>query len=105
MKLKQRWQGLKYWQKGAIIGIVVNYGLIVILGASGINILGPSFFHSILSSYVLLNMFILVLTDVLNLCRWEDCIIYILFTLLIWIPLVGLILGALIGLIIGKVKK
>jgi len=28
MNLKQRWQGLKYWQKGAVVGAV--FGLLII---------------------------------------------------------------------------
>ena len=95
-KIKKFWSKLKLWQKGGIIGFI--FGLIVSLGGSLLPILG--LFLIFLS---LLIIFIFAGLNMLSDDPWgPEGIAAIAFLLS---PIFYALIGALIGLIIGKVKK
>jgi len=78
-KIKNWWQGLKYWLKGGIIGLFV----LIIL-----DFLSLPFYNE----------------DALKYIGWQAYIIgFPLVLLYLCVPF--FIIGALIGLIIGKIKK
>jgi len=88
--LKTKWQRLKYWQKGGVIGFIVGLGIVYsIINCSGETTLCWSLLLLTATSVMISNLFS---HEILN-------PIFI-FSVLIQYFLIG----ALIGLIIGKVK-
>ena len=111
-KIKKFWEKLKYWQKGAIVGII--FGLISWLIGSLTQLILPSVDLENPSSVLIYSFALLFLglyitgrilfplnynmdeNDFINLVFYAGSFIGIIFYTLI---------GALIGLIIGKLKK
>ncbi len=96
MKLKQSWQGLKYWQKGGVIGVGVGIFLVAI------SPVAFSWHETYLGILYLPARFLIdgVLYQFLSKLSSS-----IAFTLAILIFLLHyFLIGALIGLIIGKGK-
>ncbi|MAE42865.1 hypothetical protein CMO93_03765 [Candidatus Woesearchaeota archaeon] len=87
MKLKQRWQGLKYWQKGLLWGFISGIVVPLFFMFSGVNPhIRPNFW------FIFPICSLVVFGD-------EFCIKSVFLN-----PIVYALIGALIGLIIGKVK-
>jgi hypothetical protein len=101
MKLKTWWQGLKYWQKGGIIGALVP---IILLALSFFCVSIISGDESIFCTIPLVPISFFFVFDIL--VRFDFLpnkivmIFYYLFSIVIYF-----LIGALIGLIIGKLKK
>ena len=86
-KIKNWWQGLKYWQKGFYIGLIFTI----------ISFFGPELFPSLR---------ILSVPYALSLYLAFGGGGGLLGTIFIFIsPIFYILLGTLIGLIIGKIKK
>ena len=97
------WKKTGYWRRGAMIGIAVNfvlYVLTMILSSVYIEIKGLFMYIEILIHYLPLH----IAANLLHVCGGEDCIPYILLSF-VWVPIFGFLTGALIGLIISKIKK
>jgi len=106
--LKTKWQRLKYWQKGAFIGIGASLVMPIynFLGRIGIF----NNFHDI---FFILVSPLVALDAVIGWFPWKFCdtfcpeLHYVIFAWTLYISFylfIGFIVGALIGLIVGKVK-
>ena len=102
LKKNNWWKRQPYWLKGGIIGIIIN----IIIGHFAISgfglIISPSFGNAIMWPYFVLPNIIM---DFLIKCSGYGCIENMYLAYFMWAPLSGFLIGALIGLIIQKVKK
>lgn len=96
-KIKQFWNKLRYWQKGGIIGLLV--GIIYIIYLFSTTLLIREIFAPLND---LILHFPRVIGDIVFECWFCN-------SLLVFIAILSItqfaLIGALIGLIIGKVKK
>jgi len=93
--LKTKWQGLKYWQKGALIGIILGF---IIIPISFLTI-RDNFYESLGGFLIYLPFSFYSLFCSSSLCLWS-ALTYAIFTA----PIFYAIIGALIGFIIWKVR-
>jgi len=102
-KLKQRWQGLKYWQKGGLIGagiiLLVNtiaFSLAIYASGNASNVGEAILFFELIT--IGIPIFIFVPFELHTLSEEVKKLFFI------WSIFAFYLIGALIGLIIGKVK-
>lgn len=111
MGLKNWWKNRQYWQKGAIIGVVI--GLISVLGfylsvfSNNLFLISLFGYITLPTTYLLMNLYIFYITK--GTMKVEGNIelgfvLPMLFSQLLS-PLVYALTGALIGFIISKIKE
>ena len=101
-KIKQFLKKLKYWQKGGLISFFIGLLLILLMYIAG-------YVHS----YTIIDFLILLMYIPTRIyvkffpCTFEggDCLFYGIEEVIFYSPLYLAILGILIGLIIGIIKK
>lgn len=112
-KLKKFWGKLKYWQKGGIIGFLLGISYLILFWLSVyLTFLFPNidpdndlFFRILLYPVLMLGILPAMLLTIFPVCEGQSCLDFIRLVG----PLISIVslslLGALIGFIIGKIKK
>lgn len=94
---------MKSWLKGGLIGLVVGV-ILIILGVFLFGF-GASFLYNFLGIFSFLIILpVYFVKYVLN-CTQTGCMFLVLFISIVIVPLECFLIGAIIGLIVGKVKN
>ena len=99
MKVKQFWKKLKYWQKGGIDGLIVGIIYVMYLWGTLLLIIHKEIFAPLND---LILYFPREIGDIVFECWWCNSL-FVFVTILSVIQFA--LIGAFIGLIIGKLKK
>jgi len=97
ISLKSWWQGLKYWQKGGVVGAIISV-IFIVLSLSCIVIVGWG--DNVIYCFPIFTIFELAVA--LTYVFESEIVMVIMYFLLT--TMIYTLFGALIGLIIGKVE-